>query len=121
MRSPARAVLTRGADNGWAYQRFASGCRMTMCLNLRPYHHGMRLDFSRPGKPTDNGPIETLNGSLRDECLDVYWFDSLEQAKTLIELWRQDHNESRPHMSLGNVSPAEFLRQTRASEMHQAR
>jgi len=89
-------------------------------LDLWAYHHGVRLDFSRPGKPTDNSQIETFNGSLRDECLNVHWFDSLEQAKALIELWRQDYNESRPHMALGNVSPAEFLRQTKASEIPQA-
>jgi len=59
---------------------------MTMCLDLWEYHHGVRLGFSRPGKPTDNGPIETFNGSLRDECPHVHWFDSLEQARALIEL-----------------------------------
>lgn len=56
---------------------------MTMCLDLWEYHHCVRQDFSRPGKPTDNGPGETFEGSLRDERLDVYWFDSLGQAGTL--------------------------------------
>lgn len=56
---------------------------MTICLDLRYDHHGVRLDFSRPGTPTDNGPVETFKGSLHDERLDVYWFDSLGQARTL--------------------------------------
>ena len=84
-------------------------------LDLWAYHHKVRIDFSRPGKPTDNSYVETFNGSLRDECLNVNWFDTLAQAKALIEAWRQDYNESRPHMSLGNASPAQVARQARIS------
>jgi len=77
-------------------------------LDLWAYHHGVRIDFSRPGKPTDNCFIETFNGSLRDECLNVHWFESLEDARTKIETWRRDYNESRPHQSLEELAPAEF-------------
>ena len=59
------------------------------------------LDFSRPGKPTDNAFIETFNGSLRDECLNLHWFETMADARATIEAWRRDYNESRPHTSLG--------------------
>lgn len=49
-------------------------------MDLWAYHHGVQIDFSRPGKPTDNCFVETFNGSLRDECLNVHWFESLEDA-----------------------------------------
>ena len=81
-------------------------------MDLWAYHHGVRTDFSRPGKPTDNTFVETFNGSLRDECLNVHWFGSLEEARTMIEAWRREYNESRPHMALGNIPPAEFVRHT---------
>lgn len=81
-------------------------------LDLWAYRHQVRIDFSRPGKPTDNGHVESFNGSFRDECLNVHWFDSLDEAKTLIEAWRQDYNESRPHTALGNESPGEFVRRS---------
>jgi putative transposase len=77
-------------------------------LDLWAYHHGVRIDFSRPGKPTDNCFIETFNGSLRDECLNVHWFESLEDAQAKIEAWRRDYNESRPHQALAELAPAEF-------------
>lgn len=50
-------------------------------VDLWAYHHGVRIDFSRPGKPTDNAYIETFNGSFRDECLNIHWFASLPEAK----------------------------------------
>ena len=81
-------------------------------LDLWAYRHQVRIDFSRPGKPTDNGHVESFNGSLRDECLNVHWFDSLAQTRATIEAWRRDYNESRPHMSLGNESPTEFARRS---------
>ena len=80
-------------------------------LDLWAYHHGVRIDFSRPGKPTDNCFVETFNGSLRDECLNVHWFESLEDAKAKIEGWRRDYNESRPHQALNEQTPAEFAGQ----------
>lgn len=72
------------------------------------YRHGVTLDYSRPGKPTDNSYIESFNGRLRDECLNTHWFLSLADARTKIEEWRRDYNECRPHTSLGLRTPAEF-------------
>ena len=77
-------------------------------LDLWAYHHQTRIDFSRPGKPTDNGYVESFNGSFRDECLNLHWFETLEEAKVIIEAWRRDYNESRPHMALNGQSPAGF-------------
>lgn len=64
------------------------------------------LDFSRPGKPTDNALVESFNGRLRDECLNTHWFLSLDDARSKIEAWRTDFNETRPHTSLG-LTPAD--------------
>ena len=72
------------------------------------YQRGVTLDFSRPGKPTDNAFVESFNGRLRDECLNTHWFLSLEDARSKIEAWRRDYNECRPHTSLGLLTPAEF-------------
>jgi putative transposase len=69
------------------------------------------LAFTRPGKPTDNGLCESFNGRLRDECLNVHEFKSIEEAKRIIEAWRCDYNENRPHSSLGNLTPSEYLKQ----------
>jgi putative transposase len=77
-------------------------------LDLWAYHHSVRIDFSRPGKPTDTAFIETFNRSLRDECLNVHWFETLSEARRLIEAWRIEYNESRPHMALGNMPPSEY-------------
>jgi putative transposase len=77
-------------------------------MDLWAYHHGARIDFSRPGKPTDNAFIETFNGSLRDECLNAHSFESLEDAEDKIAAWRRDYNETRPHQALKDLAPAEF-------------
>ena len=79
-------------------------------LDLWAYHCGTRIDFSRPGKPTDNCYVETFNGSLRDECLNLHWFETMEDAKAIIEAWRRDYNETRPHMALNDVAPVEYAR-----------
>jgi putative transposase len=62
----------------------------------------------QPGKPMQNGHIESFNGKLRDECLNVSWFQNLFDARRKIEQWRRDYNEQRPHSSLGYRTPAEF-------------
>ena len=87
-------------------------------VDLWAYHHNVRIDFSRPGKPTDNAFIETFNGSLRDECLNLHWFDNLAEAKRLIEVWRIDYNVSRPHMGIGNIPPKEYALQVRLLEQN---
>lgn len=84
-------------------------------MDMWAYHHKVRIDFSRPGKPTDNGHVETFNGSLRDECLNLHWFESLAEAKASVEAWRRDYNEVRPHSALMDLAPTEFARQARVS------
>jgi putative transposase len=71
---------------------------------------GVKLAFIRPGKPVENAFIESFNGKFRDECLNENWFVSLDDAKEKIEAWRKDYNRNRPHSSLGNKTPYEFLR-----------
>jgi len=79
-------------------------------LDQWAYLNKVELDFSRPGKPTDNAFIESFNGKLRAECLNQHWFMSLSDAKEKIGNWRADYNEARPHESLGYLAPNEFVR-----------
>jgi putative transposase len=76
----------------------------------------VRLLFIDPGKPMQNGLIESFNGKFRDECLKLHWFLSLEDAQSIIEEWRQDYNTLRPHSSLGNLAPADIRRHQKQSE-----
>ncbi len=69
---------------------------------------GVKLDFSRPGKPTDNAFIESFNGRFRQECLNENWFLSLEDAQEKVETWRLHYNGERPHGALGNLTPMEY-------------
>ena len=71
--------------------------------------HQVQLAFIRPGRPMENGFIESFNGRLRDECLNVELFDSISDAAAKLEAWRQDFNEHRPHSSLGHQAPSSFL------------
>ncbi len=73
------------------------------------YRRTIPVHFITPGRPTENGMIESFNGKLRDECLNASWFTSLDHAREVIENWRTDYNEQRPHSSLGNVPPAEYV------------
>jgi len=84
-------------------------------MDLWAYHNGVRIDFSRPGKPTDNAYVERFNGTLRSECLDAHWFGNLAEACQRIEAWRTEYNASRPHRALGEQTPNEFARQIAAS------
>ena len=102
----SRIMAVRGApksirvDNGPEF--------VSKALDRWAYENGVTLDFSRPGKPTDNAFIESFNGRLREECLNAHWFLSLADARAKIEAWRRDYNESRPHTSLGWMTPAEY-------------
>lgn len=78
------------------------------------YRRGVQLDFIRPGKPVENAFIESFNGRLRDECLNVHQFTSLDDARSKIEAWRIDYNQRRPHGSLGHLTPNEFVRKRQA-------
>jgi putative transposase len=101
-RIPARIKV----DNGSEF--------VSKVLDRWAYEHDVVLDFSRPGKPTDNALIESFNGSFRDECLNVNWFLSLADAEEKIEEWRIEYNEYRPHSSLGDRTPAEFASMARS-------
>jgi transposase InsO family protein len=74
---------------------------------------GIETAFIDPGKPWQNGTDESFNGRFRNECLTVEWFRNRVEAKVGIERWRRHYNEERPHMSLGDQTPAEFKAQTK--------
>jgi putative transposase len=99
-------VATRGipeaitTDNG---SEFAGRAMETWA-----YQVGVKLDFIRPGKPVENGYIESFNGRLRDECLNGEIFVDLTQARNRLENWRQDYNSQRPHSALADRTPSEF-------------
>ena len=84
-------------------------------LDQWAYFNGVELDFSRPGKPTDNAYIESFNARLRLELLNASWFLSMADARARIEAWRKEYNEDRPHSSLGDLTPKEFIEQAGAA------
>lgn len=84
-------------------------------LDQWAWFNGVELDFSRPGKPTDNAHIEAFNARLRAECLNASWFLSMSDAQDRLNEWRDDYNEMRPHTSLGNLTPKEFTDQDRTA------
>ena len=79
-------------------------------LDLWAHAHGVGIDFIRPGKPVDNAFIESFNGRLRDECLNEHWFQTLAEARSIVEAWRDDYNTVRPHRSLGGRTPSDYAR-----------
>jgi putative transposase len=85
------------------------------------YNHAIQLDFIRPGRPTENGMIESFNGRLRDECLNVHAFESIDDARQKLEAWRIDYNQHRPHGSLGHPTPSEYAQQGREATSRAAR
>ena len=107
-------------DNGSEFTRQA--------IDPWAYQNGMKIDFSRPDKPTDNAFVESFNtgfpsdrssslgwnGTFRSECLDTNWFNNLEDARRIIEAWRREYNESRPHRALADRTPMEFASQIAA-------
>jgi putative transposase len=76
----------------------------------------VRLEFSRPGKPTDNVFIDAFNSRFRDECLNQHWFESLEEAQATVEAWRVDYNTERPHGALRHQTPAAFSQAAESPE-----
>ena len=84
---------------------------ISKALDQWAYQNGVKLNFIRPGKPTENGHIESFNGKLREECLSVNWFSTMKEAKEIIEEWRVDYNDRRPHSALNNLTPREFIEQ----------
>jgi putative transposase len=84
-------------------------------LEAWAWRRGVQLYFIDPGKPVQNAYIESFNGRFRDECLNLHWFVDLDEARAIIEAWRIDYNETRPHSSLGYRTPAEFAASRAAS------
>jgi putative transposase len=99
-KSKLPAIIT--ADNGTEFTSKA--------LDAWAHERGVKLDFTTPGKPTENGFVESFQGRFRDECLNAEVFEDLEDAKRKIRAWRTDYNTRRPHSALGNLPPAEYLR-----------
>jgi putative transposase len=101
-----RAALFRGhpstvrTDNG---PEFTSRAFMAWTQS-----HGIRHILIQPGRPMQNGYIESFNGKFRDECLNEHWFETLPQARHAIAVWRTDYNEVRPHSSCRRMPPAKF-------------
>ena len=77
-------------------------------MNAWAYDHKVEHIFIDPGKPIQNGYIESFNGKFRAECLDQNWFKNLTEAKEIIEDWRLEYNHIRPHASLNNMTPNEY-------------
>lgn len=80
----------------------------------------MTLDFSRPGKPTDNPYTDSFNGSFRNECLKVHWFLSLTDAQEKIEQWRQEYKDFRPRSLLQNLTPDQVTAAATTVELQNA-
>src|SRR5204863_2420613 len=78
--------------------------------------HGVQLCFIRPGRPVENAFIESFNGRLRDECLNVEWFSSLEDASAKLARFREHYNRERPHSALADRTPAAFAELHRSKE-----
>ena len=102
-RSQGRSPRSITVDHGTEFQSRA--------LEDWAYRRGVQLDFIRLGKPVENAFIESFNGRLRDECLNVHQFASLAEAEDIIQAWRMDYNHHRPHRSLGHLTPNEFVAQ----------
>lgn len=112
------AALERGwpkaitVDNGTEFTSKA--------LDEWAWRRGVKLDYTRPGKPTDNGLIESFNGRLRDEFLNVNEFITMQDAREKLKAWQHDYNHHRPHGSLGHLTPSEFVRK-RSDQQLQSR
>ena len=95
--------FTSNALDEWAYRRVVT------------------LDFIRPGKPVENACIESVNGRLRDECLNVHSFVDLAHAQALLDAWRHDYNHQRPHGALGHLTPSEYVERSQRQDTEAAR
>lgn len=106
VRELERLAATRGlprsitVDNG---PEFAG-----RALDAWAYQRGVELRFIRPGKPAENGQVESFNGRVREECLNQHCFADLEHARAVIQEWQRDYNEVRPHSALGQRTPRAY-------------
>jgi len=80
----------------------------SQALDAWAFAKGVQLAFIRPGKPVENAYVESFNGKFRDECLNEHWFVTVAQARRVIERWRTEYNEERPHQSLKDLTPAHY-------------
>jgi putative transposase len=85
-------------------------------LDRWAHENGVQLHFIRPGKPVENAYIESFNGRLRDECLNANIFYTLDEAKSIVEKWREDYNNWRPHSGLGNETPSDYAKRSDETE-----
>jgi putative transposase len=114
----SRLVSTRGAP---AFLRSDNGPEfVSKALLAWVVAQGIGTALIDPGKPWQNGVVESFNGKLRDECLSLEWFRSRAEAKVVIESWRHHYNEVRPHMSLGYLTPNEFVARQQNAASRQA-
>lgn len=87
-----------------------NGCEYTSRhFDAWAYQHSVAIDYIMPGKPTQNGYIESFNGRLREECMSTSWFESLAHAQSTFDAWVRDYNEVRPHSSLANLAPLQYI------------
>ncbi|BEL69890.1 transposase [Serratia marcescens] len=77
-------------------------------LDQWAFEHGVELRLIQPGRPAQNGFIESFNARFRDECLNEHWFNDIVHVRKIINDWRQDYNECRPHSALNYQMPSEF-------------
>lgn len=90
-------------------------------LDAWAYQKGIKIHFIEPGKPVQNAFIESFNGKFRDECLNANWFLTMAEARVIIEAWRKDYNWQRPHSSLGNLTPMEFVEKLKSAALQTER
>jgi putative transposase len=109
----AALFLERGGPD---YLRSDIGSEFTARL-VRDWFNrvGVKTLFIEPGSPWENGYVESFNGTFRAECLNAHWFTSLTETRHIVETWRREYNESRPHRALGERTPNEFANEIAAS------
>jgi putative transposase len=100
------AVIT--VDNGTEFTSKA--------LDQWAYRNRLKLDYTRPGKPTDNGFIESFNAAVRRECLSQHYFSTIEEARRVLDAWRDEYNNTRPHSALGQRTPAQYRAEVEETE-----
>ena len=107
--------VTRLLDRAAQFRGYSQAIRtdngpefISLALITWAQKHGIHHLLIQPGSPAQNAYIESFNGTLRDECLDENWFESLDQARHAMHQWRKDYNEIRPHSSIGGIPPVRF-------------
>jgi len=108
-------------QRGWPHTIVSdNGTELTSNAVLRWAAERVSWHYIQPGKPVQNAFIESFNSKLRDECLNEHFFFGLAEARHLIEAWRQDYNQLRPHSSLGALAPAEYANRQEGGPPEQA-